>query len=499
MNIVEQYEAHNSYYAIDCIDSTHFGNGNNGPYFLSFDDAIYKTKFSFTDGVSINGTKGSYVVRNFNPLFNGKIKIFNNPKKIKEISINIGLSNYNEQTQTGTVRNLAIDSNILDYFTECESFYLVHYCYGSNNTDIYKGKITGEWATKCGDKLKKLDLHQVDYPLTTASFNLNLLPSNSVLEYLRTGQLATNTGNSYLNVSGDLSYIPTSCKIINLGGDRPNTTNNITGAIPVWVEEFSRLGRNTIGQNLSTLNPYIRHLSLQGSNVLSGSIPPIWTNSLNYLKILGKNTISGTIPDLSLCSTIHIEGNNTLSGNIPVLQACKELTIRGNNNMSGSIDIDTYLPSIDTLIIGGNNTIAGVIKTTDKKFTVAITGNNTISAIGFLPNCTSFTISGKNTLTGNIFSLIPSATTINITGNNTLNGYSSQSFKANMSYVNIAGRAVLTQSMVDQLLTDLAATSWLSNGTKVISIKGSCAAPSSAGLAKIEVLREKGVVVAVNV
>ena len=496
MNPIQQFnEANNCFY----LDFT--GGTFNESIGITFtDNNIYKAKFN---GI-VNNVKNATTI--FPSTIDGRIingasgyaRIFCNKSQVTGISIQLGISGAGQEI-IKDARNINLDASFLKQFPKLKQFFFSHYAYSRNEASL-TGKITGDWAANLSPDIEILNLEAIDYPNSTATFNLNNIPAESKLKEVIFYRGTSVVLSSYLAVSGNVSNIPTSCRKLMLGGDRFNiTTNNITGAIPVWVEEFSRIGRNTIDQNLSTLNPYIRHLSLEGSNVLSGFIPPSWTNSLNYLKILGKNTISGIIPSLSLCSNIHIEGNNTLSGSIPVLSSCKVLTIRGNNNMSGSIDIDTCLPSIDTLIIAGNNTISGVVKTTDKKFSVAITGNNTISAIESLPNCTSFIMSGKNSLTGNIFSLIPSATTINITGNNTLNDYSAQFFKANMSYVNIAGRAALTQPMVDQLLTDLAATSWLSNGTKVISIKGSCAAPSSAGLAKIEILREKGVVVAVNV
>ncbi|WP_374444271.1 hypothetical protein [Epilithonimonas sp.] len=528
MNIVEQYDANNTYYSINIPESTQFGTGSyNNIYFGSVDDSIYKTKFSFTDGVSLDASKRNNVVvfREFSPLFNGKLKIYNNPKKIKEIMLNIGISNY---AQLGQVKNMEIDSAILDYFSECESFYFYHYCYSNTNTDIFKGKVTGEWATKCGSKLKKFEIGCADYPLTDATFNLNLIPSNSALEVLKPNI------QSFIIVSGDLSHIPNTCKVVYLGSDKNNSTNSVSGAIPNWIEEFSRPGKNTISGNIAAFSPNLRFLHVEGSNTIGGNLAnfPFLTtinvfgnntiggNLINVINattitITGSNNITGVIPNFPNCKSFYISGNNELSGTIPVLQSMSDFSLSGKNTISGKLDMPNALsvtlhgqnqvsslnlPKVTSVIISGQNIISGDLSAqiNQSATNIQITGQNLISSVSnVFPDATIFIVTGKNLLTGNILDKCPKATNIQIGGENTIT-YTTRTFPSTMSVLEITGKAALTQQMVDRLLSDLNRDVSIWNGSKKITIKGNSEPPSSDSLSARNSLVLKGVTISTN-
>jgi len=487
MNPIQQFNEANNCFYLDFTGGTF--NESIGVTFS--DNSVYKAK---SNGVS-NAVKNATTI--FPATIDGRItnsasgysRIFCNKSQVTGISIDLGISGAGGAID---YRNINLDASFMKQFPKLKKFYFKHYAY-SRNEPYLNGKVTGDWAENLPTDLEILNLEAIDYPNSNATFDINNISAGSKLKEVVFANFTSTVLNSYLTVNGDLSKIPASCNKLMLGGDRTSAgTNNVTGAIPAWVEEFSRIGRNNINQNLSTLNPYIRHLSLEGSNVLSGSIPSTWYNSLKYLRVLGNNIISGTIPSMSLCTNIYVAGKNELSGSIPSLPICTSFFVQGNNSLSGEIKNDENLPLVIDIDISGLNEVSGTIESSSKLETVTISGNNTISGLGLLPKCVRFSVSGKNFITGNPFQYLPMAKSISITGLNKINNYVSKNFPADMSLINISGRAALTQSMVDQLLSDLANTTWV--GTKRITIKGLCEAPSQLGLSMIQkLLLERGV------
>ncbi|MDQ1095816.1 MULTISPECIES: hypothetical protein [Chryseobacterium] len=478
MNIVEQYDANNSYYALDVLDT----KGIHGLRFESEDNNIYITKVDFGDGVTRNGTgiigSGSYVgtsSKTYSDYFTGKIKIYNNPQKIKKIVIDFGLDGHSSDPDYLTVKNVVLTPEILDYFPNADYFYFNHYSYGSIHSSL-KGKVTGEWATKCRDKLKVLAFASSDYPTSDPTFDFDLIPTNSILENLTLPGYATTFRANFI-VKGNISNIPNTLKIINLGGDNPaNTTNSVSGVIPNWVTYFSRLGRNTITANVEGLN-----------------------DNLQYLTVLGNNGLSGNLKSFPLCTTFNVQGNNTISGTLKPMPLCTSFSVMSSNcNISGLLNNDINLPNAETINVTGISMLSGVIKTSSKITTLNIAGNNQIEGLELLSNCTSFTLQGNNTISGNPFQYLPKARTIVIQGNNKVNNYTSRTYPT-MSRFILQGLAELDQAKVDQLLKDLSEASWNPAGG-VCTIKGNCSTPSATGKNYASIIASKGsgVIVSIN-
>jgi len=496
MNPIQQFNELNQQFSLDFTEGTF--NESIGVEFT--DNNIYKAK---SNGV-LNGAKD--VTRLYPETVDGRLsnkaygyeRVFCNKSQITGISINLGISGAGGDPIVDP-RNIILDASFLSQFPRLKNFYFNHYNYGRNNPDVITGRLTGEWANKLPSNLEKFEINNADYPNTTASFDLSLISSTSKLKEIKINSgIAVATGT--FTIRGDLSKIPNTCETVILSMDRPNSTVSdvVTGFIPSWVKTFVRTGRNTIVQNLSTLNSVMKYLSVEGNNELSGSIPASWSNSLTNLRILGNNIISGSIPSLSLCNGFYLVGKNNISGSIPSLPVCTYFLVQGNNTLSGDINNDINLPNVGTINITGSNSLSGTIKTSEKITYISIAGNNTIDKIESLPNCTSFYVGGKNRISGNPFLNLPKAALINIAGQNIINVYSKQGFANNMSLFSLTGNAELNQSMVDQLLVDLNEANWSPNGQKTIIIKGLCAAPGSIGLTAIANLEARGIRVTTN-
>lgn len=531
MNFTGFYEENNVYYAINCIDS----NNLVGIYFGSVDDNIYKTKLDCGDGTSVNATlNASFYNKNYSSLFTGKIKIYNNSKKVINVNLNIGTSTYNAITApTGSIKNYEVSPTILDYFSNAESFFCTHYCFGSNDTNLWKGKITGEWAVKCGNKLKSLEIPNADYPNSNPTFDLGLIPTDSVLENLKLGSSAT-TNNGYITVTGSLNNLPSTCKIAYLGSDKSGTSNSVSGIIPDWIEEFQRIGRNTIPGNIGNLSNNLRYLRVEGSNTMTGLL--VNFPYLTYLYLSGQNTISGNLSNLTVATyiqvagmnqissnipnmpevlTLIISGNNTLTGIVGNLPKCTSFSISGNNTLTGILNLPEALsisvsgqnsinevtaPKCTSLGLTGQNTISGDLftKVNSNATLIQVAGNNTINQVsGIFTKVNNLNLSGNNTVGGDLLSKIPAAVTITIAGNNTVDSYTSRSFPPTMTLLILTGNNTLTTAMVDQLLIDLSASNW-GGTTPRVTIRGNSQPPSSASASARTMLSNKGVTLSLN-
>jgi len=534
MNLVEKYDANNSYYPLEVIAN----KAVQGIRFETIDNNIYKTKVDFGDGTLRNGSgvvgSASFVgtsTKNYLDSYTGKIKIYNNPKQVRKIVLDFGIDGSSADPNFLNVKNSILTPDILDYFNETEYFYFSHYCYGSTHNAL-QGKVTGEWAGKCGNKLKSLELVNCDYPLSNPTFNLNIIPKNSILEVLKVGS-GYSVANNYISVSGDLANIPSTCKVVWLGGDRLGTSNSITGTIPNWVEEFQRLGNNTISGSVLNLNSNMRYLNLQGNNTLKDSLDSfpfmnyfylsgnntISGNLINLINsgtifISGNNTVSGSIPNLTKCTNLRISGNNHISGPVPTLDTITQFSISGNNELSDVLDLpnatnvtvsgqnilsDINLPKAIGVVIQGNNTISGDLykKVNSEAINIQISGFNTISSIsGVFTNVIQINLTGNNILTDNILSNFPNATNIQIGGNNTI-VYAGKTFPPAMNSIDITGKAALKTDMVNQLLKDLNQTTWTGNNKRII-IKGNSQPPSPDVIEIIQSLVSKGISVSTN-
>jgi|GEM_PF-2705655 len=530
MNVIEQYDANNNYYPIFCNDSSQLA----GVVFGTVDNNIYKTKVDWGDSTTSNQTKGTGITKNYSPNYTGRIKVYNNRLKVTNLLFRLLITPIDSVVS----KNLDIDSSILDYFPNTETIEFNHYAYNSVDPKL-KGKVTGEWASKCGNKLKILNLGACDYPSTNATFNFSLIPANSVLQELYLGNLY-NVPNAQVIISGSVSNLPATCKIAHLGGDRSSTSNTVSGVIPNTVEEFSRIGRNTISGNIANLNPNLIELNVQGSNTLTGmlvqfskclSFQVSGNNTIsgnlsnlssvtNTISIAGQNTISGSIPANLVCSRLVISGLSNLTGNIPVLSSItNEFNIQGGNTLTGVVN----LPNCTSVTLGGQNTVSslnlpkvlnisivGQNKVSGDLYSqvnpllsgsLIIGGQNTVSSIsGIFTKATIVNITGNNTISGDFLNKFPVAVVMFIIGNNTVNAYTSRSYSGLiMQGINIQGLATLTTAMVDQIFIDLArdVTTWA--GGRIIILKGNCQPPSSDSLAARNSLVLKGVTISTNI
>ncbi|SHK28174.1 hypothetical protein [Epilithonimonas mollis] len=201
MNAVEQYEANNVYFPMNLDNCSNLA----GLLFSTINTSIYKTKIDWGDGSTTEGTTNSSKI--FSPSFTGKMKIYGNRLKINNIRFSLGISSYTNDFPTGSIKNIELTPIILDFFPNTEYLYFLHYCYGNTDSNVFKGKVTGEWAVKCGSKLKNLELTACDYPNSNSTFNFDLIPIDSVLEVLKLGDNYTS-GSSTVIVSGNISNLP---------------------------------------------------------------------------------------------------------------------------------------------------------------------------------------------------------------------------------------------------------------------------------------------------
>jgi len=219
-----------------------------------------------------------------------------------------------------------------------------------------------------------------------------------------------------------------------------------------------------------------------------------------YVPTVGAN-ISFDIAKLPRNVTVlYILGSNTIYGDISKApSALTYLYVAGNNTLSG--DIGENLSSIATFRIQGANTIGGDVNDISVLTTYFyITGNNIIT--GDIANLKSalatFYCRGNNTLYGDM-GLIPSImTSFAADGFNTIDSYTSKSWPADMSFINLEGIGGLSSAEVDQLLIDLSTTTWA--GTlKDIDLTGTGNAPrTSASDAAVATLQGMGVTITTN-
>ena len=134
--------------------------------------------------------------------------------------------------------------------------------------------------------------------------------------------------------------------------------------------------------------------------------------------------------------------------------------------------------------------------------TFSCSGSNTVSGdLADLPaNMTYFYCYGSNIISGDIADIPVNMTYFYCGGSNTVSAYTAgRVWAANMSYVAClpAAGSGLDATEVDNLLIDLAATTWA--GAKTINIAGNNATRTAASDAAVNTLRvTKGVTVTVN-
>ncbi len=147
----------------------------------------------------------------------------------------------------------------------------------------------------------------------------------------------------------------------------------------------------------------------------------------------------------------------------------------------------------------GSNTVTGNLSSLPIGLTsFTCTGSNTITGnLSSLPTgLTTFACTGSNTVTGNLSSLPAGVTYFTCTGLNTIGYYSGKTWANNQRrvYLTPVAGGGLSSAEIDQLLIDLAAAeTW--TGDKVVYLRGTNAARTSASDAAVATLVNKGVTV----
>ena len=128
------------------------------------------------------------------------------------------------------------------------------------------------------------------------------------------------------------------------------------------------------------------------------------------------------------------------------------------------------------------------------------TGSNTVSgSLSDLPSgLTYFNCQGSNTVSGSLSDLPSGVTYFYCTGSNTISGYTTRTWAASMNYINFVptGSGGLTSAEIDQLLADLADTTWTS--TKTITLTGTNAPRTTGSNADVATLTGLGVTTTTN-
>ena len=176
------------------------------------------------------------------------------------------------------------------------------------------------------------------------------------------------------------------------------------------------------------------------------------------------------------------------------------LYIAGENTVTGSL---SDLPSslVDFYCLGSTNTITGPLSGLPSSLvTFYCFGQNTITgSLSDLPSSlVTFSCLGQNAITGSLSGLPSGVIYFNCAGKNTIDTYTTKVWAANLEYIRLipVSPGGLDSSEIDQLLIDLAATTW--TGAKVITLAGTNAARTSASDAAVATLTGLNVTVTTN-
>jgi hypothetical protein len=191
-----------------------------------------------------------------------------------------------------------------------------------------------------------------------------------------------------------------------------------------------------------------------GTNVnIEGDVVYLPGSLLTYSDSLGSN-LYGDIANIPLSITsFESRGSNTLYGDFLgwVSTSIINFTVTGLNTIDG--DTVSIPSTIQSLLLDGNNTISGEINNLPSK-------------------ATYIDIGGVNTLEGDLSSIPTNIVYFSIGGYNTITKYSgARTWASNFQtlYINSEGSGFDARE-VDQILTDLAATSWEVGGN--LEIRG---------------------------
>jgi hypothetical protein len=238
------------------------------------------------------------------------------------------------------------------------------------------------------------------------------------------------SGGTNVNVYGDVVNLPNSLFTYS------DLSGSITGDIaniPLSITSFESRGSNTLyGDFADWTSTSIINFEVTGNNTIDGDTSSI-PSTIQSLELGGFNTIYGTVDDLPTgLINLRLNGNTTVNGRINVLPS-----------------------NMEVIVIGGSNTVFGEIQN--------------------LPSTATYVdIGGNNTIDGDLTGIPTNIIYFSIGGNNTITTYNNRTWspKFQTLYINSDGSGFDTNE-VDQLLNDLASTSWEVGGILTIIGKGS--------------------------
>ena len=278
-----------------------------------------------------------------------------------------------------------------------------------------------------------------------------------------------------------------------LGVSFSGNTNNL----PVGLSTFIVV-TNSLTGDIANIPANVVTMYIGATSSISGSLADI-PATCTSLTITTSGAVTGTLADLPAgLLTIGLTGTNGVTGSIADLPAgLTNLTLNAGN-YSGSI---AAMPAgIKYFYITCTNSISGNINTLNPALTtIRIFDSNTVTgALNTLPaTCTYVAIGGTNTVSGQV-SDCPANTYWFEFYNGAVTGYTTRAWVANMEYFRFAptlGNGLST-AQVDQLLIDLAATTW--TGVKILWVAGNNAARSALSNAAVAALGGMGVTVTTN-
>jgi len=239
-------------------------------------------------------------------------------------------------------------------------------------------------------------------------FNMSALPS-----------MMTTMGNGGLNTSfgsigsSSSTNLPAGLTYFSVGG-----LNTMTGDITHLPTGLTTFAVSNAQGYPSTLNltgsinylpPNLTTFSITGSlSTISGDIwNLVYLASLTNFTLLGANSVDGDIIGLpSSLITFNVRGNNYITGDIANIPASiSYFYIAGNNTLVG--DISNLKSALTTFYItSGTNTITG-----------------TMASLALAcPSISTFSVYGRNQITGNIADFPATISNFNMYGYNIISG-----------------------------------------------------------------------------
>lgn len=348
---------------------------------------------------------------------------------------------------------------------------------------------------------------------TFTTFNCNLTGnlSNLPSTIRDLGVFGANT------INGNLSSLTANTTLQSIQVYGTNTISGLLSSLPINLTTIYIHGDNTIGGTIGSIPSGIKNVSIRGDNTITGDISGITSrSSMLLLDVYGDNTITGdagnfppnivavsldgkrAFPDTSLPTS-----GNSIYGDIGDLpSSLKSFVLFGSTSIGGSLNIlSITCPTLETFTVHGINGISGNISGLPSTIkAVSVDGNNLItgalSGISSRTSLTDFDINGLNTVSGDIDDLPLSANLVLLQGNNVVSAYSSpRTWAATMKSLTVYPTSALSSTIIDNLLIDLAASTWVS--PKNITLRGPMPVNPSPGYTAYTTLVGAGVTVSI--